>query len=157
MKTFCIKTLSSTVYSGRGRRSIPQWLSCWNQPEKWNSIPGLCYMNPQKQYIDNGIARVLNFSRLVPPENSCFFNWSKPFVQLETTRGCFNTCAFCVSGEEKPVRTLSIESIRERLQIIHSHGIKTYASSTGPLIIIRAVLKNYCNFSWNSTRTYAFT
>ena len=81
-------------------------------------------MNPQKQYIDNGIARVLNFSRLVPPENSSFFNWSKPFVQLETTRGCFNTCAFCVSGEEKPVRTLSIESIRERLQIIHSHGIK---------------------------------
>lgn len=69
-------------------------------------------------------SRVLNFSRLVPPENSCFFNWSKPFVQLETTRGCFNTCAFCVSGEEKPVRTLSIESIRERLQIIHSHGIK---------------------------------
>lgn len=96
------------------------------------------------------------FSRLVPPENSCFFNWSKPFVQLETTRGCFNTCAFCVSGGEKPVRTLSIESIRERLQIIHSHGIKTYASSTVPLIIIRAVLKNYCNFSWNSTRTYVF-
>lgn len=145
------------VFRGEGEEAFPQWLSCWNQPEKWNSIPGLCYMNPQKQYIDNGIARVLNFSRLVPPENSSFFNWSKPFVQLETTRGCFNTCAFCVSGEEKPVRTLSIESIRERLQIIHSHGIKTYASSTGPLIIIRAVLKNYCNFSWNSTRTYAFT
>lgn len=52
---------------------------------KWNSIPGLCYMNPQKQYIDNGIARVLNFSRLVPPENSCFstganhsYNWRLP-------------------------------------------------------------------------------
>ena len=112
------------VFRGEGEEAFPQWLSCWNQPEKWNSIPGLCYMNPQKQYIDNGIARVLNFSRLVPPENSSFFNWSKPFVQLETTRGCFNTCAFCVSGEEKPVRTLSIESIRERLQIIHSHGIK---------------------------------
>lgn len=51
-------------------------------------------------------------------------DWSKPFVQLETTRGCFNTCAFCVSGGEKPVRTLSIESIRERLQLIHAHGIK---------------------------------
>lgn len=112
------------VFRGEGEEAFPQWLSCWNQPEKWNSIPGLCYMNPQKQYIDNGIARVLNFSRLVPPENSSFFNWNKPFVQLETTRGCFNTCAFCVSGGEKPVRTLSIESIRERLQIIHSHGIK---------------------------------
>lgn len=124
---------------------------------KMEQYSGTLLYESSKQYIDNGIARVLNFSRLVPPENSSFFNWSKPFVQLETTRGCFNTCAFCVSGEEKPVRTLSIESIRERLQIIHSHGIKTYASSTGPLIIIRAVLKNYCNFSWNSTRTYAFT
>ncbi len=101
------------VFRGEGEEVFPQWLSCWNQPEKWNSIPGLCYMNPQKQYIDNGIARVLNFSRLVPPENSCFFNWNKPFVQLETTRGCFNTCAFCVSGEEKPVRTLSIELSEE--------------------------------------------
>ena len=61
---------------------------------------------------------------MVPPEKSCFFNWSKPFVQLETTRGCFNTCAFCVSGGEKPVRTLSLEAIKERLDVIHEHGIK---------------------------------
>lgn len=60
------------VFRGEGEEAFPQWLSCWNQPEKWNSIPGLCYMNPQKQYIDNGIARVLNFSRLVPPETAVF-------------------------------------------------------------------------------------
>lgn len=95
-----------------------------NEQEKWNTIPGLCYLDSNGQYRDNGIARVLKFSDLIPPEKSRFFNWSKPFVQLETTRGCFNTCAFCVSGGEKPVRTLSIEAIRERLQIIHQHGIK---------------------------------
>ena len=66
----------------------------------------------------------MNFAHLIPPEKSSFFNWSKPFVQLETTRGCFNTCAFCVSGGEKPVRTLPIETIRERLVEIHRHGIK---------------------------------
>lgn len=112
------------VFRGEGEEAFPQWLACWNKPERWNAIPGLCYLNPEKQYKDNGIARVQNFSSLVPPEESCFFNWSKPFVQLETTRGCFNTCAFCVSGGEKPVRTLSIDCIRRRLQIIHQHGIK---------------------------------
>ena len=112
------------VFRGEGEEAFPQWLACREQPEKWESIPGLCYLTPQKEYKDNGLARVLHFSDLVPPEESRFFNWSKPFVQLETTRGCFNTCAFCVSGGEKPVRTLSIESIRHRLQIIHSHGIK---------------------------------
>lgn len=114
----------SCVFRGEGEEAFPQWLACWNQPEQWNNIPGLCYLTTEKQYIDNGIARVLNFDQLVPPEKSGFFNWSKPFVQLETTRGCFNTCAFCVSGGEKPVRTLPIDNIRERLEIIHRHGIK---------------------------------
>lgn len=112
------------VFRGEGEEVFPQWLTCWNYPEQWHTVPGLCYLTPNKEYKDNGIARVLNFAGLVPPEQSRFFNWSKPFVQLETTRGCFNTCAFCVSGGEKPVRTLSIESIRERLQLIHAHGIK---------------------------------
>ena len=112
------------VFRGEGEEVFPQWLTCWNHPEHWHTVPGLCYLTPNKEYKDNGIARVLNFAGLVPPEQSRFFNWSKPFVQLETTRGCFNTCAFCVSGGEKPVRTLSIESIRERLQLIHAHGIK---------------------------------
>lgn len=112
------------VFRGEGEEVFPQWLTCWNHPEQWHTVPGLCYLTPNKEYKDNGIARVLNFAGLVPPEQSRFFNWSKPFVQLETTRGCFNTCAFCVSGGEKPVHTLSIESIRERLQLIHAHGIK---------------------------------
>ena len=112
------------VFRGEGEEVFPQWLTCWNHPEQWHTVPGLCYLTPNKEYKDNGIARVLNFAGLVPPEQSRFFNWSKPFVQLETTRGCFNTCAFCVSGGEKPVRTLSTESIRERLQLIHAHGIK---------------------------------
>lgn len=112
------------VFRGEGEEEFPQWLKCWNQREQWQEIPGLCYLDAQHRYIDNGIARVLRFADLVPPEKSRFFNWDKPFVQIETTRGCFNTCAFCVSGGEKPVRTLSIESIRERLHVIRQHSIK---------------------------------
>lgn len=112
------------VFRGEGEEAFPQWLACWNRPEQWGAIPGLCFLDSDKQYRDNGTARVLNFSNLVPPEKSPFFNWDKPFVQLETTRGCFNTCAFCVSGGEKPVRTLPIDNIRRRLQIIRQHGIK---------------------------------
>ena len=112
------------VFRGEGEEEFPRWLKVWNQPEEWSTITGLCYLDANQQYQDNGLARVLPFDQLVSPEKSEFFNWSKPFVQLETTRGCFNTCAFCVSGGEKPVRTLSMETIRQRLEIIHQHGIK---------------------------------
>ena len=112
------------VFRGEGEAEFPQWLKCWNEPEQWKTITGLCYLDNEKQYQDNGLARVLTFDQLTAPEESHFMNWSKPFVQLETTRGCFNTCAFCVSGGEKPVRTLSIGAIRQRLQTIHRHGIQ---------------------------------
>ena len=117
-------TFVNCVFRGEGEEAFPQWLSCWDRPEQWSQIPGLCYLDNQQHYQDNGIARVHDFPSLVPPERSRFFNWDKPFVQLETTRGCFNTCAFCVSGGEKPVRTLPIEQIRQRLQLIHQHGIR---------------------------------
>lgn len=117
-------TFINCVFRGEGEEAFPQWLACRERPEEWNAIPGLCYLDAENRYIDNGIARVLDFDKLAAPEESRFFNWSKPFVQLETTRGCFNTCAFCVSGGEKPVRTLSIDAIRKRLQTIHAHGIK---------------------------------
>ena len=112
------------VFRGEGEEGFSQWLTCWKQPEAWKSITGLCYIDADNQYHDNGLARVLAFDQLSAPEESEFFNWNKPFVQLETTRGCFNTCAFCVRGGEKPVRTLSRDTIRQRLETIHQNGIK---------------------------------
>lgn len=114
----------TAVFRGEGEESFSRWLKVWNQPESWLDIPGLCYYDARGNYHDNGIARVLDFDQLVSPEESCFFNWEKPFVQLETTRGCFNTCSFCVSGGEKPVRRLSLSQVRERLQRIHQAGIR---------------------------------
>ena len=112
------------VFRGEGEEEFPKWLAAWDKPEAWGDIQGLCWLDNENRYQDNGLARVLAFDSLTSPEESRFFPWDKPFVQLETTRGCFNTCAFCVSGGEKPVRTLSIEAIRSRLQSIHRHGIK---------------------------------
>ncbi len=112
------------VFRGEGEEQFPKWLACWNQREKWTDIQGLCYLGTNQEYHDNGLARVIHFEQLAAPETSCFFNWDKPFVQLETTRGCFNTCAFCVSGGEKPVRTIGIAAIRQRLELIHQKGIK---------------------------------
>ena len=117
-------TFVDCVLRGEGEEAFPELLKVWNQKSKWENINGLCYIDNNNIYHDNGTARVTEFSKLKFPENSEMFNWGKPFVQLETTRGCFNTCAFCVSGGEKPVRTIPVDVIRNRIKTIHSHGIK---------------------------------
>jgi radical SAM superfamily enzyme YgiQ (UPF0313 family) len=114
----------TAVLRGEGEISMPRWLDLWLRPDEWHSVEGLCWLSDDGKYHDNGIARVSDFASLHYPENSKFFKWDKPFVQLETTRGCFNTCGFCVSGGEKPVRQQSLEQVASRLENIHNHGIK---------------------------------
>lgn len=115
----------TAVIRGEGERALPEFLDSIDDRTRWNNIEGLCWLSSgDGVYHDNGIARVADFASLRYPEESIFFNWDKPFVQLETTRGCFNTCAFCVSGGEKPVRYQSIEQVRSRLENICAHGIK---------------------------------
>lgn len=114
----------TAVIRGEGEIALPALLSSIDDTSSWGQIEGLCRLAEDGVYHDNGMARVVDFASLRYPEESIFFNWDKPFVQLETTRGCFNTCAFCVSGGEKPVRYQSIEQVRSRLENISSHGIK---------------------------------
>lgn len=112
------------VFRGEGEEEVPKWLNVIQDKSEWEKITGVCYIRDNGDYHDGGIARVQNFGQLTPPEESLFFDWSKPFVQLETTRGCFNTCAFCVSGGEKPVRTLPLETVWQRLEVIRRNGIQ---------------------------------
>ena len=115
----------TAIIKGEGEIALPKFLEAIESPATWQAIEGLCWIeNNDGTYHDNGIARVADFASLKYPEESQFFKWDKPFVQLETTRGCFNTCAFCVSGGEKPVRYQSLEQVAARLANIYAHGIK---------------------------------
>lgn len=88
-----------------------------------SQIRGLCYIDTLGQYCDNAVARVEHFETLPPPESSRFFNFDSPFVQIESSRGCFNECAFCVSGGDKPVRVKSIADVEKRIDTIKAHGV----------------------------------
>ncbi len=112
------------VVRGEGEHSFFMTLEFAQNPAPQSSIEGLCYINYKGEYIDNGRAKVMDFVDLELPEKSKFFDWSKPFVQLETTRGCFNNCAFCVSGGDRPLRNQSIELVAKRISEIHQKGIK---------------------------------
>lgn len=115
----------TAVIRGEGETALPQLLNYVHDSSQWSFIDGLCWVDDGSGlYHDNGTARVNDFSSLRNPEESSFFCWDKPFVQLETSRGCFNTCAFCVSGGDKPVRYQSIAHVEARLENIHSHGIR---------------------------------
>ena len=57
------------------------------------------------------------------PVNDPFFDTAKPFVQIETQRGCPMNCFYCTSGGTR-TRYRTLEQVREELQILSSRGVK---------------------------------
>ncbi|MFI3281386.1 MAG: DUF4080 domain-containing protein [Rikenellaceae bacterium] len=108
------------LFRGEGEVEFHKFLA--DAPLK--DITGLCYRAENGEYADNGRARIDTFATLPTPESSEFFAFDSPFVQLETSRGCFNSCAFCVSGGDKPIRDREISETKERIDNIARHGVK---------------------------------
>ena len=75
----------TAIIRGEGEEALPKFLEAMDDQTAWTDIEGLCWMDSQNIYQDNGIARVADFASLRFPEESLFFRWDKPFVQLETT------------------------------------------------------------------------
>ena len=115
----------AAVFSGEGEDCFSHLVKLILDGDDWRGLDGICYIDKSGQYRNNGKAVVKDFATLKHPESSHFFNWNKPFIQIETSRGCFNSCKFCVSGNDcQKVVNIPIDSLRTRLNIVRDNGIK---------------------------------
>ncbi len=82
-------------------------------------IPGCCGPN-----YDNGFAEeVQNLDDIPSAYQSNLVDFSKPFVQIETSRGCPNSCSFCTSSITTGVRYHSLERIASDLEHLQKQGV----------------------------------
>ena len=86
------------------------------------AVPGLVWRQGT-QVIDNGGAAFFEDWALTPPCQSPFFDTTKPFVQLETSRGCPFQCTYCTSGNP-PLRLKPLDAVATELRLLHDAGIR---------------------------------
>ena len=113
----------NAVIRGEGELAFGAWLACWNKPEQWREIKGLCAFIGE-DYVDNGQAEtVKNLDEIPSPYEHNLSAFKKPFLLLETSRGCSNHCAFCTSAGERP-RFFTVARVRRDLAVIAASGVK---------------------------------
>lgn len=115
----------SAVFKGEGEDIFEPFVSSLlNNDGKWKQLPGFERIE-DGEYINGPAVVADNFTSLVFPSHSPLFSWDKSFVQVETSRGCFNTCRFCVSGIEKTAVTdIPANDLRAVFNTVVSRGIK---------------------------------
>ena len=88
-------------------------------------IPGICFTVDNEGYFDGGAAMFNdNLDNLPSPYVSGYYIRNKPFVQLETSRGCPSKCSFCTSSLSGKVQYYSLDRVRTDLYHIRKAGIK---------------------------------
>jgi len=111
------------VIRGEGEKAFAQWLQLMPRSEQQAGIPGFCGLVGGR-YVDNGMAENVECLDDIPsPYPQHLEGFRKPFILLETSRGCSNRCAFCTSGVGGGVRYFSLERVRRDVQLIRAQGV----------------------------------
>lgn len=115
----------TAVFKGEAEEIFPAFInSLLKEDNKWKELSGWEYLK-EGEYHCSREETVKNFASLSFPDESELFSWDKSFVQIETSRGCFNSCKFCVSGiSQEQVQDLPINTLKQRLDKIVNKGIK---------------------------------
>ncbi len=70
-----------------------------------NNAAGLCHLDEENSYQDNGLADYkYELDTLPSPYQQGLIHRGKAFYQLETSRGCGGACSFCTSSKCKGVK-----------------------------------------------------
>ncbi|MEW6743497.1 MAG: DUF4080 domain-containing protein [Planctomycetota bacterium] len=116
----------TAVARGEGEKVLPSFLTSLRDPESWTAIPGLCWIDAAGHYHDNGVAHLdeTSWRALPSPASSEFFEWSRAFIHVETSRGCTQHCSFCTSARTGAVRWQDLGQVREILREARARGVR---------------------------------
>ncbi len=110
---------------GEGEAVMPDLLHCLERGQEPAGLPGVCWRDGAGVLHDDGTrAVVADWAAAPPPSRSPFFAVDRPFVQLETSRGCRGRCIYCTSCGSLPVRRRGLGAIREELSELHERGVR---------------------------------
>ncbi|MBR4676031.1 MAG: DUF4080 domain-containing protein [Victivallales bacterium] len=109
------------VCQGDGESGIPPLLDCLA-----NGVGSVQEMPQVLSRATGGVkakTTCFDFPKGVFPCMDEFFDVSKPFVQVETSRGCPNSCIFCTSANSH-VHYKPLEDVRAELTMLRTKGVR---------------------------------
>ena len=101
------------IFRGEGEEIFRDYLENFDDPAS----------SREKIVPADGNAVYSDWAASAYPAEDTFFVSDKPFVQIETSRGCPMKCFYCTSGNTH-IRYRTLEQVKEELHLLSSKGVK---------------------------------
>jgi len=110
---------------GEGEAVMPELLRRLAHGETVAGLPGVCSRDAGGLIHDAGTRAVFaDWASAPPPCGSPFFAADRPFVQIETSRGCRGRCTYCTSCGARPLRRRPIAAVKAELSALRERGVR---------------------------------
>ena len=119
----CQYPFVDAVIRGEGEVALPEFLARLDQPDRWHEVPGICARIAGND-LDMGMAHLPDLNDMPPATPPDWQRNHKPFLLVETSRGCAGRCVFCTSGAGASLtRYFPIDRVREELRRLQAVGM----------------------------------
>jgi hypothetical protein len=110
---------------GEGEAVLPDLLRRLLQTESPAGLAGVAWRDAAGTPYDDGRRAVFaGWPEALPAGASPFYDTAKPFVQIETSRGCTAHCSYCTSGGAAPLRWRPVAAVGEELRELRRRGVR---------------------------------
>ena len=110
--------------SGEGEECLPKIMAAIAEHRFPEPLPGTaCRLGQSIQSFAKPPLLYPDWEKAPAPVLSPFFVLDKPFVQMETTRGCPHGCVYCTSCRT-PVRSKTLDQVRQELNLLSGKGVQ---------------------------------
>jgi radical SAM superfamily enzyme YgiQ (UPF0313 family) len=104
------------IVLGEGELTFSEWLKEYsNESGDWEKISGLVFRKGESLIRTSARKPISDLNRLPFPYPEDLTDFRQKLVYYETSRGCPYRCQYCLSANERGVRFLSLDRVKEEL------------------------------------------
>lgn len=108
------------IIKGEGEESFDELLEFLENKRELNCVSNLYYKDGEIKYTFNKLPNIKNIKH----DYSLTRDFKNKICYLESSRGCYFNCSYCLASTEKPVRYFDLKEVKENLLFLLENNAK---------------------------------
>lgn len=139
------------IIKGEGEESFNELMAYFNEHVEISEVSNLYYYENNK--INYTYSKLPNLNN-IKHDLSLIENYENRICYLESSRGCYYNCSYCLASTEKPVRFFPLDEVKENILFLLKNNAKIVKFLDRSFNVNKVYTKEILNFIKDNDNNY---